>query len=164
MTQEARANGGDAPRFAVRYYTQTGNTKKLADAIAGMLGVPAKTLDVPVEHGTGTLFLGASVYAAQVGSNVKEFARSLAGSGVGEVVVFSTSALAQRAYPQLKKVFEGEGIRVADENFYCRGSFGPLHKGRPNAEDIEHAAQFAKGFLNKWARGKTRDERCRAGF
>ena len=147
MTQEVRANGGSAPRFAVRYYTETGNTKKLADAIAGVLDVPAETLDVPVAHGTGTLFLGASVYAAQIGSNVKEFARSLAGSGVGEVVVFSTSALTQRAYPQLKKVFEDEGIRVADENFYCRGSFGPLHKGRPNADDVEHAVEFAKGFL-----------------
>ena len=34
MTQEARANGGSAPRFAVRYYTETGNTKKLADEFA----------------------------------------------------------------------------------------------------------------------------------
>ena len=34
MTQEVRADGGSAPRFAVRYYTETGNTKKLADEFA----------------------------------------------------------------------------------------------------------------------------------
>lgn len=34
----------------VRYYTRTGNTKKLADAIAKAISTEAKTVDVALEE------------------------------------------------------------------------------------------------------------------
>ncbi len=34
----------------VRYYSRTGNTKKIADAIAKEAGVKAKTIDAPVNN------------------------------------------------------------------------------------------------------------------
>ena len=36
-------------RFAVRYYTKTGNTKRLAEAIANELGVEALPISEPVK-------------------------------------------------------------------------------------------------------------------
>ena len=39
--------------FAVRYYTKTGNTKRLADAIAKELGVEALPISEPVTDKVG---------------------------------------------------------------------------------------------------------------
>lgn len=38
-------------KIAIRYYTQTGNTKKLAEAIAAELGVEARPVTEPLEMG-----------------------------------------------------------------------------------------------------------------
>ena len=36
-------------KCAVRYYTKTGNTKKLPEAVAGAIGVEALTISAPVK-------------------------------------------------------------------------------------------------------------------
>lgn len=48
-------------KFAVRYYTKTGNTKRLAEAIAKELGVEALPISEPVEDAVDYLFLGISL-------------------------------------------------------------------------------------------------------
>ena len=53
-------------KVEVRYFTRTGNTKKLADAISEALGVKAETVDAPLSEKADILFLGSSVYAAGV--------------------------------------------------------------------------------------------------
>lgn len=133
----------------VRYYSQTGNTKKLADAVALAAGVQAKTIDTPVREWTDVLFLGAAVYWAGIDSKVREFVASLAPEKVDKVAIFSNSALAERAYPALAKAIRDRGIEVEDEDFYCRGQFKILHRGHPNATDIENAYAFAKRILLK---------------
>ena len=50
-------------KIAVRYYTRSGNTKKLAEAIAKAVGAEAKTVDEPLWEDVDILFLGSSVYA-----------------------------------------------------------------------------------------------------
>ena len=44
-------------KAAVRYYTKTGNTKRICDAIAEAIGVEANSVDVPLEEETEVLFL-----------------------------------------------------------------------------------------------------------
>lgn len=46
--------------YAVRFYTKTGNTKKLAQAIAGELGVEALPISEGVNEKVDILFLGNS--------------------------------------------------------------------------------------------------------
>ena len=52
-------------KCAVRYYTKTGNTKKLAEAVAAALGVEALPISVPVEEAVDILFLWNSYYACR---------------------------------------------------------------------------------------------------
>lgn len=54
---------------------------------------------------------------------------------------------ARLSYPSLTKALTGKGIRVEKDNFYCRGQFKLLHRGRPNTADIEDAYAFAKRIL-----------------
>ena len=133
-------------KIAVRYYSRGGNTKKLADAIADAVGVTAETTDVPLTEDVDILFLGSSVYAFGVDDHVKDFIEGI-NVNIGKVVGFSTAALMKSTFPQVDKLLAAKGIPHAKEEFYCKGSFGMMHKGRPNAEDLAHAATFAKEIV-----------------
>lgn len=135
--------------IAVRYYTKTGNTKKLADEIARAAGVEAQTTDVPLDAEVDILFLGSSVYAAGVDSAVKNFIADLSPAQVKKVVNFSTAALLPSTYKQVKELVEKKGIVMAAEEYHCKGSFGLLHKSRPNETDLEKAYEFAQEVLGE---------------
>ena len=129
-------------KIAVRYYSRTGNTKKLAEAIAKAVHAEAKTTDEPLCEDVDILFLGSSVYANGVDGNIKTFIQSL-NVNVGVVFNFSTAALVKSTYKQVGKLLEEKHIPLAKEEFYCRGSFAMLHRGRPNESDLKAAMSFA---------------------
>ena len=135
-------------KIEVRYYTKTGNTKKLADAIAEEVGVEAKPISVPITDETDILFLGSSVYAAEIDPQVKKFIARLDGK-VKKVVSFSTAAIYQCAFRQVKKHVNAKGIKVADEEFHCSGQFKFMHKGKPDSKDIADVKEFARKFIEK---------------
>ena len=135
-------------KIAVRYYSRTGNAKKLAEAIAEAVHVEAKTTDEPLREDVDILFLGSSVYANGVDGNIKKFIRSL-NVKVGTVVNFSTAALVKSTYKQVGKLLAEKHIPLAQEEFYCRGSFAMLHKGRPNGSDLKAAMSFASAIAER---------------
>ena len=135
--------------IAVRYYTKTGNTKKLAEAIAEASGVKAQKTDILIKGKCDILFLGASVYWGGIDKDVNVFIKSLDKNKIGKVVVFSTSALAERAFPEIEKLLKAQGIKAEQENYYTRGQFTAMHKGKPNSDDVLAAAGFAKKILSR---------------
>ena len=141
----------------IRYFTRTGNTQKLAEAIAQAVQCKAQSIPAPLAGYTNVLFLGASVYGGGISAEMKEYIRSLDKSQIGMVAVFSTSALVQRAFPQIKKELEKEGIAVCPQDFYCRGQFTALHRGRPNGKDLESAKRFASDILKQAGKASGKD-------
>ncbi len=133
-------------KVSVRYYTKTGNTRKLADAIAAAVGEKAFDVSVPLSEDTDILFLGSSVYAAGVDNEIKQFINSI-NTRVGKVVNFSTAALLPSTYKQVKKLAEQAGLYMSKAEFHCRGSFQSMHKGKPNADDCAKVAEFAKAVI-----------------
>ena len=67
---------------------------------------------------------------------------------MGEVVNFSSAALIESTYSQVKKEVEAKGIKMSENEFHCRGAFKFVHRGRPNEEDLKNAQEFAKGIIN----------------
>lgn len=132
-------------KAAVRYYTRSGNTQKLANAIAEAVGVQAESVAVSLPEKTDVLFLGCSYYAFDVDEAVKDFVLANA-EKIGKIVCFGTSAMMKSTKKPLKKVVKEAGVQLADEEFHCRGEFGRMHKGRPDAEDLRKAADFAKAI------------------
>ncbi len=130
-------------KIAIRYFSRGGNTERLAAAVSDALGVEALTTDVPLREDVDLLFLGSSVYAYGVDDSVSAFIRGI-GVRVGKVVSFSTAALVKSTYRQVRKLLQEKNIPLAEEEFYCRGSFGPFHKGRPNTDDLRAVAEFAR--------------------
>ena len=134
-------------KIAVRYYSKTGNTKKLAEAIGRAIGVKAFPLSQPVDPDTDILFLGSSVYAAGVSGEVKTFINTL-DKNVGKVVNFSSAAIIESTYNQVKKLVKNRGITMSDKEFHCRGSFTVMHRGKPDKDDLKSVATFAKEVTN----------------
>lgn len=133
-------------KYAVRYYTKTGNTKRLAEAIAKELGVEALPISEPVTEAVDYLFLGNSYYAFSIDPEVREFVASLDKGKVGKIVNFGSAAMLNSTYKKVKAVADKVGIAMDDKEFHCKGEFKGVHKGRPNASDIEAAVQFVKQY------------------
>lgn len=132
--------------YAVRYYTKTGNTKKLALEVASVLGVEAQTTETPLDAPVDVLFLGSSVYAAGVDAEVINFIKANKDK-IGEIVNISTAALLPSTYKQVKGIAEENGIKISDKEFHCRGSFAMMHRNHPDAEDLKNVTEFAKAFV-----------------
>lgn len=135
-------------KIAVRYYTRSGNTKKLAQAIAEAVAVAAKDVSVPLEEKADVLFLGCSYYAFDVDQAVKDFIVSNK-DNIGKIVCFGTSAMMRSMKKPVKKVAKTVGVEVADEEFHCHGQFGKVHKGRPNEKDLADVSAFAAKIISK---------------
>lgn len=135
--------------MAVRYFTKTGNTKKLAEQMADITGCKAETIDKPISNHVDILFLGASVYWGGIDKKVKEFIASLDNNKVGKVAVFSTSAMSERACPEITRLLQEKGIPIVKDDFYCRGQFKLFHRNKPDAEDLKEAKVYAKAVCGE---------------
>ena len=133
-------------KYAVRYYTKTGNTKKLAVAIAEALGVEALPISEPVREPVDILFLGNSYYAFSIDPEVRDFIRALDKGKVGRIANFGSAAMLNSTWKKVKAEAEKAGIPMVEKEFHCRGEFKGLHKGRPNEADLKAAAAFARSL------------------
>ena len=131
-------------KIAVRYYTKTGNTKRLAEAVAEALGVEALPITAPVTDPVDILFLGNSYYAFSIDPEVRSFVRSLDKSAVGCIANFGTAAMMNSTWKKVKAEADKLGIPLAGSEFHCKGEFKGAHRGRPNGDDLAAAAAWAK--------------------
>ena len=131
-------------KIAVRYYTKTGNTKRLAEAIAAAVGAEALPISTPVAEPVDILFLGNSYYAFSIDPEVRSFLQTLDKEKIGRIVNFGSAAMLNSTWKKVKAEADKRGIPMDPREFHCKGEFKGIHKGRPNDEDLKAAAAFAK--------------------
>ncbi|MBQ1472018.1 hypothetical protein [Eubacterium sp. AB3007] len=127
---------------AVRYYSRSGNTKALADAMARAAGVPAISVDAPeakLDEPVDVLFIGGALYAYGLDSHLKEYLKTLKREDAGKAVIFSTSWISKHSLDLLRKGLEEAGIPVEAETFYV--------KSKPSEEQLKQAEAFAEKYL-----------------
>ena len=134
-------------KIAVRYYTKTGNTKRLAEAIAKAVGVEALPVTAPVTESVDILFLGNSYYAFTIDPEVRRFIESLDKEKVGKIVNFGSAAMMNSTWKKVKAVADKVGIPMDEREFHCKGESKGLHKGKPDESDLVAAAAFAKEIV-----------------
>ncbi|MBR4655665.1 MAG: flavodoxin [Oscillospiraceae bacterium] len=133
-------------KAAIRYFSLTGNTKKLAEAIAAELGMEAKGIMEPLEEEAELVFLCNSVYWAGIDKRVKQFVKANADK-IHVLVNVSTAAMIESTYGQMKKVAADAGVKLCEKEFHCRGKFAALHSGHPDAEDLKAVREFAREII-----------------
>ena len=134
-------------KIAVRYYTKTGNTKRLAEAVAQAVGAEALPISEPVAEKADILFLGNSYYAFTIDPEVRAFIRSRDKSKIGKIVNFGSAAMMNSTWKKVKAEADKAGIAMEPREFHCKGEFKGIHKGKPDAEDLAAAAAFAKSVV-----------------
>jgi len=135
-------------KVAVVYYSMSGNTKKVANAIAEELGTEAESVkDEPELEGTDLLFIGSGCYGGRLRKEMVKFLEGL--KGIKKTAVFGTYSGETKAIESMKGILEKKGVKVLDE-WGCSGAFLYfLQRGRPNEKDLEEARQFANSVLAK---------------
>ena len=129
-------------KIAVRYYSRSGNTRAVAEAIAKAAGVEAVSVDrndAPITEPADVLFIGGALYAYGIDSHLKQYLKTLKQGDAGKAVVFSTSWVSKHAVDLIKKALETAGIPVAGEYFHV--------KNKPGSQQLQAAEAFARKFL-----------------
>ena len=134
-------------KAAVRYYTKTGNTKRLAEAVAKAVGVEALPISTPVEDAVDILFLGNSYYAFSIDPEVRGFIKGLDKNKVGRIVNFGSAAMLNSTYKKVKAEADKVGVPMDEREFHCRGEFKGIHRGKPDEDDLKAAAEFARKIV-----------------
>jgi len=135
-------------KIAVVYYSLSGNTKKVANAIAEELGTAAQSVKDELElEGVDLLFVGSDGYRGKPAKEIIRFLEDL--EGIKEAAVFGTYAWGAGAIEFMKKILEKKGVRVID-GWGCSGAllYFLQNRGRPNEKDLEKAREFANSVLD----------------
>jgi flavodoxin len=148
------------------------NTEKIAHAMARVLEAPIRgpeQIDPEEVRDYDLIGFGSGIYSDRhhgelLGlserlpsiSGKKAFLFSTNGSPAGAMGEAGLKEYVTSTHAPLRKILESKGYVIVGE-FGCSGFntnsflrfFGGLNKGRPNAEDIEHAEEFARALLTK---------------
>ena len=137
------------------------NTEKIAKVFAKVLDAQIKTPQQinPEELQEYVLIgFGSGIYGAKHHETLLELADKLPHVTNKKAFIFSTSALTGKAkvaedHSLLREKLQSKGYMIVYE-FACKGFntnsfmkyFGGMNKGRPNAEDLKHAEEFAQNL------------------
>ena len=143
----------------VLYSYHHNNTEKIAKVFAKVLDAQIKTPqqinpDKLQEH--SLIGFGSGIYGEKHHELLLELADNLPHVTNRNAFIFSTSAFTVKAkvakdHSLLREKLQSKGFMIVGE-FACKGFntnsfmkyFGGMNKGRPNAEDIKHAEEFAQ--------------------
>ncbi len=128
--------------IAVRYYSKSGNTRAVAEAVAEAVGVKAVSVDTAeadIKEPVDLLFIGGALYAYGLDKHLKEYLKTLKKKNVKKAVVFSTSWFSKHSVDLIKNGLKEAGIPVEEEFFYV--------KNKPSDEQKKQAADFARKFI-----------------
>ncbi len=132
-------------KYAIRYYSKSGNTEKLANAISEVLEVPALDISHELEEDVDVLFFGSGVYGCALDPAVIKFISNI-NVEVGEFVNFSTSGIMESNYELIGNVLNNTNIKLSNKEFHCPGSFVGMNTDRPNSEDVSDIKKFVQNF------------------
>lgn len=127
---------------AVRYYSRSGNTKAVADAIAKAAGVQAVSVDqtdAKIEEPVDVLFIGGALYAYGIDRHLKDYLKTLKKEDAKKAVIFSTSWISKHSIDLIRKGLSEVGIPAENETFYVRS--------KPGEAQLREAAEFAEKFI-----------------
>ncbi len=137
------------------YHSLTGNTAKVARAIAEVLGIePLSVRGATTEaiEGVHLLFVGDGVYALRPSRVMVRYLRALPPLPGVKVALFGTYGSLPTQFRLMGRLLRSKGAEIIGE-FACPGrdkaTLGLLRHGRPNEKDLASARAFALEMAGK---------------
>ena len=137
-------------KIKVLYHSSTGNTKKVAEAIASVANISAEVIteNDKLSEPIDLLFIGDGIYAAKMNKKTRAFIDALDGSLVKNAAVFGTCGGQDKVIGTMKELLKGKGINVCAESFLCKGqAWMVANRNRPNKADLESAIKFGQAII-----------------
>jgi flavodoxin len=128
-------------KYAIRYYSKSGNTKKLANTLSEIINVPALDITNAITEDTDVLFFGSGVYGCALDPAVIKYLSNIEVK-IGTLINFSTSGIMESNYDLIKDVLKNTNIDLSENEFHCPGSFVTFNNGRPNDNDLSNFNKF----------------------
>ena len=136
----------------VMYHSSSGNTKKVAEAIAGELGVEAQKIgkdQAPFSEPVDLLFIGDGIYAGNPNKVTLSFIDKLTPEAVKNSAAFATYGGQPVIGERIANLLRDKGLNVVSEPFACKGKcWFFINRKRPNGEDLEMSRQFARSIVS----------------
>jgi flavodoxin len=143
-----------------------GNTERVAKVMANILDadlLQMKQVDASMLEQYDLIGFGSGIYFGKHHKSLLDFVDMLPMLRNKKAFIFSTSGLRKIQFihnfdKPLKEKLQRKGFDIIGE-FSCRGLdtyratrlVGGVNKGRPNAEDLKQAEDFASGLKNSGA-------------
>lgn len=132
----------------VIFYSMTGNSKKIANAIASSLSITADNIkNYPVVKDVDLLFIVGGIYSGKSHPNLLNYVATLKPEDVKRVVLITSSCGGVASQKEIRSVLRNNRIEVANDEFLCFGNFLFIKMGRPNKAEIADAVKFAQSFV-----------------
>jgi flavodoxin I len=130
--------------YEVIYYSRTGNTRKVAEAIATELGTSAKNVKGGKKLTEDSfVFLGSGFYGGKPAAEIVQFIDEN-DFGNRKVAIFGTSGRGPGEEVKIMgKILLQKGAKVSGK-FFCRGKFLLFGRKHPDSEELEAARKFAE--------------------
>ena len=132
----------------VMYHSTTGNTQKLAHAIAESLNVkpePIANESIAISTPIDLLFLGDGIYFGKPHETTIKFIEGLSPDMVRNAAVFATYGGQSEIGADMVALLEKRGINVFQNTFICGGqSWLLVNRQRPDESDLENARKYAQ--------------------
>ncbi|MBY8986741.1 MAG: flavodoxin family protein [Candidatus Lokiarchaeota archaeon] len=145
----------------VLYSYHHNNTEKIANVFAKVLDAQIRTpqqINIEELQEYSLIGFGSGIYGGKHHKTLLDLADTLPQVTNRNTFIFSTGALTGKAkvakdHSTLREKLQSKGYMIIDE-FGCKGFntnsflkyFGGMNKGRPNAEDLKHAEEFAQNL------------------
>ncbi len=127
------------------YFSRTGHSKKIAEAISKELQIPAEDIkNNPVLGETDLLFIVGGIYGGISDPKMIEYIRKLDSSMIKKAVLITSCVSKKFKQDTVREELVRNNIEVMDAEFICQGSFLVAGLMHPNKADIGAAVSFAK--------------------
>lgn len=133
----------------VVYHSQSGNTRKVAEAIAKAVNVTAEDIANGAEltDPVDLLFIGDGVYFGNMSKAARKYIDVLSGELIKNAVVFGTFGGVDKATGKMRDLLGKKGIKTGDV-FSCKGkAWLMLNRKHPNDGDLRNAGEFARRIV-----------------
>ena len=139
----------------VMYHSSTGNTKKIAVAIANALNIKAEPIDgdqISISEPIDLLFIGDGIYFGKMNKQTLSFINQLNPAIIKNVAVFATYGGQSSIGSEIQQSLKNKGLKVIGEPFTCKGqAWLFLNRKHPIESDFKNAGEFAKHIVEKIA-------------
>ncbi len=130
------------------YHSLTGNTAKLANAIADALNIKAEPVGkeaADFSKPADLLFIGDGIYFGKANKKILSLIDKLNPDIVKNIAVFATYGGMARIGDDIKKYLQEKGFHVIGKPFTCRGkAWLFFNRSHPDNAELNKVREFAK--------------------